>query len=168
VDYYESGLDNVQLINVPIWVCPNKHQEIEIPAVTQLHELLAYLIIRKPASLTGPEVRFLRRRIGIQAKEFAEKIGLTPVTLSRFENGHRRICRRIDLLIKLSAAVLLAARDNKPFPTELTHLLDTLEGWDIGRHRLRHTDSTLAEHEWEPDREDGMIGPYCSRSTANS
>jgi putative zinc finger/helix-turn-helix YgiT family protein len=150
VDYLESGLTNVELLNVPVWVCANQHEEIEIPAVTQLHELLAHLITRKPALLTGGEIKFLRRRIGIQAKEFAQRIGLTPVALSRFENGQRRVSRRTDLLIRLAAAALLAARDHKPFPADLVPLVSTLEAWDIGRHRLRHVDAAVPHHEWEP------------------
>src|SRR4029079_14090159 len=74
--YPESGLTNVLLLNVPAWVCANNHVEIEIPAVTALHELLAHMIIRKPASLVGREVLFLRRRVGLAAKDFAPKIGL--------------------------------------------------------------------------------------------
>lgn len=151
MDYPESGLTNVQLMNVPVWVCRNKHEEIEIPAVTLLHELLASMIVRKPASITGPEIKFLRRRVGIQAKEFAERIGLTPVALSRFETGRHRVSRRIDLLIKLSAAALIASRDNKPFPSDLAPLVETLEAWDIGSHRLRHVDSAPPECEWQPD-----------------
>ena len=153
VDYPESGLSNVQLANVPVWVCANTHEEIEIPAVTQLHELLAHMIIRKPASLTGPEIKFLRRRIGIQAREFAEKIGLTPVALSRFETGKRPITRRMDLLLKLAAAALIAGRDGRPMPADLAPLVDTLEAWDIGSHRLRHVDAAPPEQEWEPDRQ---------------
>jgi putative zinc finger/helix-turn-helix YgiT family protein len=151
VDYPESGLDNVELFNVPVWACPNHHEEVEVPAVTQLHELLAYLIIRKPACITGPEIKFLRRRIGIQAKEFAERIGLTAVALSRFETQSRPVSRRIDLLIRLSAAAMIAARDAKPFPADLVPLFQTLEAWDIGSHRLRHIDAAPPDHEWEPD-----------------
>jgi len=150
-DYPESGLDNVELFNVPVWVCPNGHEEIEIPAVTQLHELLAQLIVRKPAIITGPEIKFLRRRIGIQAKEFAERIGLTAVALSRFETG-RQVSRKIDLLIKLSAAAMIAARDGKSFPSDLAPLVERLEAWDIGSHRLRHIDSAPPDHEWQQDR----------------
>jgi putative zinc finger/helix-turn-helix YgiT family protein len=151
VDYPESGLTNVELFNVPVWVCENNHEEVEIPAVSQLHELLAHLIIRKPAILSGGEIKFLRRRVDIQAKEFAQRIGLTPVSLSRFENGQRKVSRRIDLLIRLSAAAMIAARNNKPFPADLAPLVRTLEAWDIGNHRLRHVDAAVPDHEWEPD-----------------
>jgi putative zinc finger/helix-turn-helix YgiT family protein len=150
IDYPESGLDNVQLTNVPVWICPNEHREIEIPAVTQLHELLAQLIVRKPAPLTGAEVKFLRRRVGLQSKDLAERLGITPVQLSRLETGARRITRPTDLLIRLVAAAMIAARDNRPFPADLTPLLDALEAWDIGSHRLRHVDSAPPSQEWEP------------------
>ena len=84
--YPESGLDNVQLANVPVWVCENGHEELEIPAITQLHDLLTHLIIRKPARLTGREIRFLRRRAELSAQEFACRIGISPQHLSRLEN----------------------------------------------------------------------------------
>lgn len=151
VDYPESGLDNVQLSNVPVWMCPNGHEELEIPAVTQLHELLAQMIIRKPAPITGPEIKFLRRRIGIQAKDFAERIGMTPVAMSRFETGKHRVTRKADLLIRLAAAAMIAARDNRPFPTDLVPLVDRLEAWDIGSHRLRHVDAAVPQEEWQQD-----------------
>jgi putative zinc finger/helix-turn-helix YgiT family protein len=151
VDYLESGLDNVELFNVPVWVCPNGHEEVVIPAVTQLHELLAQMIIRKPAGLSGPEIKFLRRRIEIQARDFAERIGLTPVALSRFENGARPLTRRVDLLIRLAAAAMISTRDGKPFPADLAPLVGTLEAWDIGHHRLRHVEAAPPASEWEAD-----------------
>ena len=148
VEYPESGLNNVQLINVPVWVCSNGHEELEVPNVRRLHELLAHLIIRKPAPLTGDEIRFLRRRIGLQGKEFSERIGITPQALSRFENG-RPVHHRTNLLIRLSAAALLASRDNKAMPSDLAPLVKKLEAWDIGSHRLRHVDAAPPDLEWE-------------------
>lgn len=63
VDYPESGLDNVVLHDVPVWVCKNGHEEVEIPAMTALHKILASVVTRKPiASLTAAEIQFLRRR----------------------------------------------------------------------------------------------------------
>lgn len=63
VDYPQSGLDNVVLYDVPVWVCTNGHEEVEIPAMTALHKILASVVTRKPiASLTAAEIQFLRRR----------------------------------------------------------------------------------------------------------
>lgn len=150
MDYSQSGLSNVQLQNVPVWICPNDHEEVQIPATTQLHELLAQVIIRKPSTLDGSEVKFLRRRIDQSAKEFAQKIGITPVHLSRVENGTRPITRPVDLLVRLTVAAYIAARDGKTFPKDLVTLIDQLErSWDIGAHRLKHVSSAPPESEWE-------------------
>lgn len=150
VDYPESGLNNVELSNVPVWICDNGHEEVEIPAVTELHELLAHMIIRKPAYLTGAEVKFLRRRIALSAKEFAERIGITPQHLSKLENDRVKRSKVLDLLIRLSIASLLAARDKKPIPADLAPLVDQLEAaWDIGAHRVKHNDQAPPDHEWE-------------------
>lgn len=150
VPYPESGLDNVVLINVPVWICANGHDEIEIPAVTELHELLAHKIIRKPAPIVGPEIKFLRRRVGLTAKDFAAKIGLTPVRLSQLENLKTGLPKRADLLIRLSMAALIAARDSRPFPNDLANLVEQFEAtWDVGSHRLKHNDNAAPEHEWE-------------------
>jgi putative zinc finger/helix-turn-helix YgiT family protein len=150
--YPESGLRNVQLFNVPVWICPNGHEEIQIPAQRQLHELLATLILRKSAPLDGAEVRFLRKRLGLGSKEFSKRIGISPVHISRIENGERRIPRPLNLLIRLFFASALSARDGKTYP-EMGHILDQLEHviMDLGSHRLRHVaadESSANMEEW--------------------
>jgi len=148
--YPESGLDNVQLGNVPVWICLNGHEEVEIPAVTALHELIAHSIIRKPAPLTQAEIKFLRRRVDLSAREFAAHLGITPVHLSRVENARRRPAKSLDLLVRLASASLIARRDKKPFPADLAPFVDQLDdAWDIGTHRLKHLDHALpVENEW--------------------
>ena len=149
VKYPESGLDNVQLANVPVWVCENGHEELEIPAITQLHDLLTHLIIRKPARLTGREIRFLRRRAELSAQEFACRIGISPQHLSRLENDKGKKTRPLDLLIRLGIATLIAARHGKPLPDDLAPLVEQLDAFDVGTHRLTHLDQALPEHQWE-------------------
>jgi transcriptional regulator with XRE-family HTH domain len=95
-------------------------------------------------------MKFLRRRLDLTGREFAAHLGITPVHLSRVENGARRPTRSLDLLIRLAAASLIASRDKKPFPADLAPFVDQLDQtWDIGTHRLRHVDQTLPEQdEW--------------------
>lgn len=85
----------------------------------------------------------------MQGKDFAERIGITPVQLSRLENSSRRVTQRMDLLIRLAIAALIAARDGKPIPADLAPLVHKLESWDIGSHRVRHNDAAPADREWE-------------------
>ncbi len=89
-DYPESGLDNVKLVDVPVWECGNGHQEVEIPKAKQLHGLLVNALISKPAALTGPEIRFLRKELGMSGRAFARQLGMTAEHLSRLETGRRR------------------------------------------------------------------------------
>jgi transcriptional regulator with XRE-family HTH domain len=138
----------VELANVPVWVCENGHEEVEIPAMTQLHERLAQMIIRKPAML-GAEIKFLRRRVDLSAREFAQRIGITPQHLSRLEND-RQQSKMFDLLIRLAMASLIAARDGKPMPADLAPLVDQLDAaWDIGAHRLTYNDRVPLDREGE-------------------
>lgn len=150
--YPESGLDNVQLINVPVWFCENEHEEVQIPAQRELHELLAHMILRKSAPLTGAEVRFLRKRLGWSSKEFAKRIGISPVHVSRIENRGRPIIRPLNLLLRLVFASALAARDGKAFPSDMIHVIDQLEQAmdDLGSHRLRHLapEESVGSEEW--------------------
>ena len=149
-DYRESGLDNVQLINVPMWACSNGHQELQIPAVEQLHALLTSLVIRKPAKLTGPEIRFLRKELGMSAKTFAKRLGMTDVHLSRIETGIRPILSTTNLLVRLTVAWELTKRHAIEFPSDLEPVVTELEqAWDVGSHRLQHIENAPPDQQWE-------------------
>lgn len=141
--YPESGLSNVVLQNIPMWRCANGHEEVEIPALRQLHEVLTFQILRKPASLSGEEVRFLRKRIGMSAREFGAHLGIHHVTVSRLEHGKRRLLRPLDLLIRLFCAQFIAAKRGLQLPDDLLPILEELEqrGLDLGQHRFEHVQS---------------------------
>lgn len=149
VAYPESGLDHVQLLNVPVWVCENGHREVEIPAIEDLHSLLAHMIVRQPVPLSGRDVRFLRRRAGLTARQFATQIGRTPEWISHVENGHAQLDRPNELLFRLSLGVLLAKRTGRS-PDDLAPLVEELErSMNISAIRIRHNESARPQHEWE-------------------
>ncbi len=100
--YPESGLPNVVLQGLRVYVCESCQEEIpEIPNLLQLHRVIAKALLTKPAVLTGEEVRFLRRHVGLKAKEFADQLGTTPVTVSRWETGAIAIDPKTDRFIRL-------------------------------------------------------------------
>ena len=103
-DYPESGLDNVKLVDVPVWECRNGHQEVEIPKAEQLHGLLVNALIRKSAALAGPEIRFLRKELGMSGRAFAKQLGMTAEHLSRLETGRRTVSQTTSLLVRLVVA----------------------------------------------------------------
>ena len=89
--YRLSGLDNVYLVGIKLYRCGRCEADSPvIPKIQDLHELIARELARKPARLTGKEVRFLRKQAGFPARHFAALIGVSPEHLSRFENGKLR------------------------------------------------------------------------------
>lgn len=150
--YPESGLDNVQLLNVPVWICQNGHREVEIPAIEDLHNLLAHMIVRQTPTLSGKDVRFLRKRVGLTARQFAHRIGRTPEWISQVENGHATLDRPNELLFRLSLGVLAAHKAGRS-PDDLAPLVQELEqAMDLATPlRVRHNDNATPQHEWEAE-----------------
>jgi YgiT-type zinc finger domain-containing protein len=143
IPYPESGLDNVVLVNVPVWRCPNGHEEYEIPAVQQLHDVLAEAIVEKPAPLVGREVRYLRKHLGLSAKDFAGYLGINAVSLSRIENAKRAVTTTLDRLARFLYAQLAAAHACQPCVKSLVQVLGSLrEGaFPLPDHRIEHLDT---------------------------
>jgi len=86
--YIESGLDNIVLIDATAYKCQDcDEDEIEIPRADKLHLFIAFLLSLKPTSLTGAEARFLRKHLGYTAAELASAMGITRLTVTRWENA---------------------------------------------------------------------------------
>ncbi len=101
-----SGLDNVYLVGIKYFVHPDGQVTAEIPAIKQLMRLIAHDLVKSPADLTGPEIRFLRKRLGKKATEYCKFLGVEPETLSRIENGKQPISGQGQTLARLSYAIL--------------------------------------------------------------
>lgn len=98
--YRESGLEDV-IIEITVHHCPKCGEVLpEIQNVKALHALIADRLFQKPTSLTGAEVRFLRKEMGMKAKDFAALLGVSPVTVSRWETGAERVGDTNDRLIR--------------------------------------------------------------------
>lgn len=99
--YIESGLSNVILKNIPVYKCPCGNEMPEIRAIERIHQKIAEDLFRKPALLTGEEIRFLRKEMGLKAVELANILGVSKVTVSRWENQTKPIGVVSDRLIRL-------------------------------------------------------------------
>ena len=99
--YVESGLSNVILKKIPVYECPCGNEIAEIPAIERLHQKIAEILFRKPALLTGEEIRFLRKEMELKAVELAHLLGVNKVTVSRWENSATHIGVISDRLIRL-------------------------------------------------------------------
>jgi YgiT-type zinc finger domain-containing protein len=90
--YIESGLKNIVLANIPVYRCSScAETELEIPCTEELHLLIAFILMLKPFGLTGDEGRYLRKHMGYTAEDLAGKIGVTRVTVARWESGKGNI-----------------------------------------------------------------------------
>lgn len=53
-----------------------------------------------PLQLSGAEIRFMRKVLGMKAKDFAAAIPIRPETFSRIEHDHERTSDYVDQLIR--------------------------------------------------------------------
>jgi DNA-binding transcriptional regulator YiaG len=85
--FVESGLDNVWLEGLTVHVCPNGHELLAIPAMAKLHRALALAIVESGQRLGPPEVKFLRKYLGLSNQDFAKVMNVSESQASRWANG---------------------------------------------------------------------------------
>lgn len=88
--YTDCGLSKVYLKGIIVHECINKEcgeEEITIPNIEELHHLLAEKIASQVNKLQPEEIRFLRTHLGFSGVDFAEAIGVSAETVSRWEKG---------------------------------------------------------------------------------
>lgn len=99
--YTESGLDNVYLGDVNIHKCQCGEEIASIPELVEVDSAIGFCLIKKRAHLNGEELKFLRKNAGMNAKSFAEYIGVNKSTFSRWENNKQCIDKSNDRLVRL-------------------------------------------------------------------
>jgi len=107
-NYVESGLDNVYLKEIDVFVCDSCDKKIpSIPSIKELHRAIAVAIVIYPFSLTGPMVRFLRKQMRLKSKDFAQLLGVSPQTVSSWERQRTKIKKPNDRLIRTTCMLKL-------------------------------------------------------------
>ncbi len=99
--YTESGLDNVYLADLPVYRCECGEFFASIPNIIELNSRIGINLIKKKTLLKGPEIKYLRKNIGLNAKSFADYIGIDKSTLSRWENNKQVVDKSNDRMIRL-------------------------------------------------------------------
>ena len=99
--YTESGLRNVILKGITAYKCP-KCRGINpiISKIKEVHKTIAQQLLKKDSLLTGEEIVYLRKEMKIKAKDLAQILGVTKVTVSRWENEKEQISPVCDRLIR--------------------------------------------------------------------
>lgn len=144
--FVNSGLPNVYLVGVKNKVCRICHsQSAEIPGIEELMSVIARAVRKKEAPLSGPEIRFLRKRLGEKSSDFGQIIGVTEEQVSRWENGHNLPEKSADKLIR----VFYCHLSGDP---ELKEQVDRhIEGWLAtipGEENISKYCARLQNQEW--------------------
>jgi DNA-binding transcriptional regulator YiaG len=148
--YVGSGLNNVYLVGINYYVCREcGKQAAEIPAMKALHEALGRTIVSKTSPLTGAEVRFLRKRLGKKAIEFAPMVSLTPEYLSALENNPDPVDPGRDKLVRV---IYRAMSGDKTLKAVFDKEVD-FQRWITSIHNSgmgeRITASRLSNNQWK-------------------
>lgn len=100
-EYGESGLKDVVLKSITVHECRRCGELLpEIRNVKQVHRWIAEYLVKKQSPLTGQEFRFLRKHMEMSASELAGFLGVTPVTISRWENSKESVGPQSDRLLR--------------------------------------------------------------------
>ncbi|MEW6209209.1 MAG: YgiT-type zinc finger protein [Acidobacteriota bacterium] len=119
--YKECGLDNVYLENMEVVVCENCGVITPIlPRITLLHATIARAIALQPYPLSGADIRYLRKQLGLSAKQWAVLLRIDHATLLQWENGDQTIGSQSDALIRLLYFRVLEEKENRHISEPLT------------------------------------------------
>jgi putative zinc finger/helix-turn-helix YgiT family protein len=144
-----SGLANVYLSGIQYRTCRKcGAQSADLPAIKQLLNVIAKAVVESDAPLTGAEIRFLRKRLGMKSSDFARLVGVSAEQVSRWENGHNPPERSADKLIRILYRALSGER--KLHST----IHREIESWLAPRKRngnVSEIRAKLQNHEWKAE-----------------
>lgn len=102
--YTACGLPKIFLKGVVIYQCTNnecREEEVGIPNLEELHQLIAEKIALQSHKLRLEEIRFLRTHLGYSGKNFAQAMGVSAETVSRWEKGNVNMKETSERLLRV-------------------------------------------------------------------
>jgi len=145
--FSESGL-NVVLYGITQYECPECNETYAaIPDVSKLHRIIGTHICRERTGLlSAEEIKFLRKDLQLKAKELAAIMGVTPATVSRWENGKKEISEAHDRLLR-SLYMMYATEQSKHIVCE--GALNLFMGLPTKRKTMKQeSEISLNPQEW--------------------
>jgi|GEM_PF-1384923 len=83
---------------------------VAVPHAEELAAAVALALCFQPFRLTGAEVRFIRRVLGMTGQELATAVEMDPATLSRWEHGKQPVGEWADKALRMAAVLRLQDR----------------------------------------------------------
>ena len=102
--YTACGLDNVVVEGAVELPETAGDGSVTIPAIGQLHQVIAEAIVTRPAKMTGQELRFLRTEMGLTQSQLANILKVTLLTVSRWERNENPFSEAAEMLVRLHSA----------------------------------------------------------------
>jgi len=129
--YTESGLKNVWLQNGYTIKDTPYGKAVSIQDIEGLHRAIGSIIARRP-KLTGPELRFLRKEMGMSQKGMADLVGTSEQTVSLWER-RGAIPKVAERLIKLAYLETISKDGN----VKIKEMIDRLNASDATAHEMQ-------------------------------
>ncbi|MGC4056289.1 MAG: helix-turn-helix domain-containing protein [Paludibaculum sp.] len=105
--YVESGISNLYLQGVKVAECHHcGESDVIIPRIEKIHRAIALALANSPARLTGKQLRFLRKHLGLNGEQLGRYLHTDKTKISKWESGEDRIGPSTDRLIRLLVAAL--------------------------------------------------------------
>lgn len=109
---------DLEFLGIPVLVhgakkyhCPEcSKTEFYIPDMAGLVASAAISLVLSSSKLNSAEIKFLRKSLEINAKDLAEKLGVAPETISRWENNKQAISESQDRLLRLQVVSKLGSK----------------------------------------------------------
>ena len=145
--FRESGLDNVVLKGIETIKCPACGNEDPIlPNLDGLLRVLAVALMNNKLPLSGTEVRYLRKYLGMSGEQFARILHTDKSTLSKWETGAVNIGSKSDLLIR--AVVLNLGRGLRDKAEQITRDFEHIDEESTASPNRIEVDSETLEYEY--------------------
>jgi putative zinc finger/helix-turn-helix YgiT family protein len=140
------GLPGVVLVGVPVTRCPScGEHEVAIPNIDELHRVLALHVVEQSGRLTGAEIKFLRKVLDYSGAKFAQLVGASPVTVSRWEHDAQPIGHHADAFVRALVLLRLGAGLSREQIEKLARA-----AMPARRSRARRIAMKSAANRWKP------------------
>jgi putative zinc finger/helix-turn-helix YgiT family protein len=136
--YSESGVSNVILQGIQTAECAKcGNSDVMIPRVAAIHRAIAQALVTSPVRLTGEQLRFLRRHLGLSGDQLGRYLHTDKTKISKWESGEDRIGPVTDRLVRLLVTTLDS--ELRPGATAVAEHLPEISD-ESGKVRELHVD----------------------------
>lgn len=105
--YTESGLKNVFIDGLETFLDDDGDEVITIPAINELHHVIALGIVSHEHGISGDELRFLRTEMGLTQAELGALVHHDKQSVGRWERGEFEIDGAAETIIRRLAIEML-------------------------------------------------------------